>query len=150
MFEFFFQQVYLFSFWKGRFLPSENCVSSLFLCPCHSGRYIPPDRVASSIPFPLARPTTNNILAICQYNNLRPRYTKDKLPEYGYLHRQADAINQLESWFAVCCSNGTQDEEVTLCCAQQVVRTQADCLHIILYTFIMSSYVYLLFFHHVT
>ncbi|XP_060778000.1 extracellular matrix protein 1 [Neoarius graeffei] len=86
------------------------------------GRYIPPDPVASSIPFPLARPTTNNILAICQYNNLRPRYTKDKLPKYGYgnLHRQANAINQLESWFAVCCSNGTQDEEVTLCCAQQV------------------------------
>ncbi|XP_058246178.1 extracellular matrix protein 1 isoform X2 [Hemibagrus wyckioides] len=73
------------------------------------------------IPFPLARPTTGNILAICHYSNLRPRYTKDMLPKsgFGYLYRQASAVNQLESWFSVCCSNGTQDEEMTLCCAQQ-------------------------------
>ncbi|KAK3551223.1 hypothetical protein QTP70_013826 [Hemibagrus guttatus] len=74
-----------------------------------------------SIPFPLARPTMGNILAICHYSNLRPRYTKDMLPKsgFGYLYRQASAVNQLESWFSVCCSNGTQDEEITLCCAQQ-------------------------------
>ncbi|KAI5618155.1 extracellular matrix protein 1 isoform X1 [Silurus asotus] len=76
--------------------------------------------MSPSIPFPLAQPTTDNILAICHYSNLRPRYTKDMLPGgFGYLHRQASAINQLESWFTVCCSNGTQDEEMTQCCAQQ-------------------------------
>ncbi|XP_060726155.1 extracellular matrix protein 1 [Tachysurus vachellii] len=73
------------------------------------------------IPFPLARPTMNNILAICHYSNLRPRYTEGMLPKngFGYLYRQACAVNQLESWFSVCCSNGTQDEEMILCCANQ-------------------------------
>lgn len=67
----------------------------------------------------------NNILAICNYSKLRPRYTKGILPQngFGYLYRQASAVNQLESWFSVCCSNGTQDEEMILCCAKQAVRT---------------------------
>ncbi|KAI5106242.1 extracellular matrix protein 1 isoform X2, partial [Silurus meridionalis] len=84
------------------------------------GPSISPKSMGPSIPFPLAQPTTDNILAICHYSNIRPRYTEDMLPGgFGYLHRQASAINQLESWFTVCCSNGTQDEEMTQCCAQQ-------------------------------
>ncbi|XP_053486197.1 extracellular matrix protein 1 isoform X1 [Ictalurus furcatus] len=85
------------------------------------GPRIKPYSMDPSIPFPLACPTMDNILAICQYSNLRPRYTKDMLPKSGFDHlrRQARAVNQLESWFTLCCSNGTQDEELTLCCAKQ-------------------------------
>lgn len=110
-----------------------NCY--LFLCPCHPGPPIKPYYMDPVIPFPPARPTIGNILAICHYSNYRPRYTADMLPKnvYGYLQRRANAINQLESWFSVCCSNGTQDEEMAVCCAQQAVRKQADCLHIVSY-----------------
>lgn len=85
--------------------------------------------------FPLARPNTDNIFAICHYSNQRPQYTQDMLPKsgFGYVHRRAAAVNRLESWFAVCCGNDSQDAELTLCCAQQAVRTQSDCLHIIPY-----------------
>lgn len=127
---------------KRHFLPSENVSSSLFLCPCHSGPHIKPYSMDPSIPFPLAYPTMDNILAICQYSNLRPRYTKDMLPKSGFDHlrRQARAVNQLESWFTLCCSNGTQDEELTLCCAKQAVRIQADCLHIIPHNSVFNSF----------
>lgn len=103
---------------------SEKLSFSLYFCPYLSG--IKPFSMDQSIPFPLARPNMNNIRAICQYSNLRPRYTKDMLPRngFGYLHRQTDAVNRLESWFTVCCSNYTQDEGMNLCCAQQAVRTQ--------------------------
>ncbi|XP_053092843.1 extracellular matrix protein 1 [Pangasianodon hypophthalmus] len=85
------------------------------------GPCIKPCSMDLSIPFPLARPTIENILAICRYSNLRPRYTEDMLPKsgFGHLYRQASAVNQLESWFTMCCSNDTQDEGLTLCCAQQ-------------------------------
>ncbi|XP_007249888.3 extracellular matrix protein 1 isoform X2 [Astyanax mexicanus] len=73
------------------------------------------------IPFPLARPNTNNIQAICRYSNQRPRYPRETLPSsyFGYLVRRANAINRLESWFSVCCSSGTEDERLLLCCADQ-------------------------------
>ncbi|TSK34834.1 Phosphatidylinositol 4-phosphate 5-kinase type-1 alpha [Bagarius yarrelli] len=85
------------------------------------GPWIKPYSLDPSIPFPPARPTLDNIPAICSYSNFRPRYTKDMLPKdgFGYLHRQANAINKLESWFSVCCSNRTQEDEMSLCCAQQ-------------------------------
>ncbi|XP_053350990.1 extracellular matrix protein 1 [Clarias gariepinus] len=85
------------------------------------GPHIKIDSIAPSIPFPLAYPTKDNIYFICRYSNRRPRYTSDMLPRsgFGYLLRQANAVNQLESWFTVCCSNGTQDDELTLCCARQ-------------------------------
>ncbi|MCJ8728616.1 hypothetical protein PDJAM_G00006380 [Pangasius djambal] len=96
--------------WNGGF--SGHYVSSL-----HSMR--------PAIPFPLARPNTTNILAICQYSNQRPRYNKERLPRSGFgdVHHQASAVNQLESWYTVCCANGTQDDELTLCCAQQAWET---------------------------
>lgn len=89
-----------------------------------------PRSMRSSITFPLAPPTTNNILAICQYSNQRPRYPKETLPKSGYgsEYRQAIAVNQLESWYTICCDNGYQDNEETLCCAQQAVRTPSDIL----------------------
>lgn len=108
------------------------CFLLSVFCVCYSDHQI---SMIPSIPFPLARPTTGNILAICHYSNLRPRYTRDMLPKsgFGHLYRQASAVNQLESWFSVCCSNGTQDEEMTLCCAQQAVSTQDEIFHIIPY-----------------
>lgn len=126
----FFQQVFFLLIGKRCILPSEN----LSLLLCHSGPRIQHSK-RPSITFPLARPTTDNIFAICDYSNCRPRYTKDMLPRngFGYVHRQASAVNRLESWFTVCCSHDTQDEELTLCCAQQAVRTQADCWHMIPY-----------------
>lgn len=100
---------------------------SFSLCPGHSGhpRFNPRSGGSPQIPFPLARPKSNNIQAICRYSKQRPRYPKESLPRsgFGYLHRQANAINQLESWLSVCCRNGNEDEELTLCCAEQAVRT---------------------------
>ncbi|XP_076844578.1 extracellular matrix protein 1 [Brachyhypopomus gauderio] len=74
-----------------------------------------------SIPFPPARPTHSNRQAICRHSSHRPRYPKDTLPSsgYGYLYRQAHAVNQLESWFSECCSGDTEKEEMILCCLQQ-------------------------------
>ncbi|XP_036440869.1 extracellular matrix protein 1 [Colossoma macropomum] len=73
------------------------------------------------IPFPLARPGPNNFQAICRYGNQRPRYPKETLPQngFGYLVRQANAVNQLESWFSVCCSHGIENEELLLCCTEK-------------------------------
>ncbi|KAL6488615.1 hypothetical protein MHYP_G00023560 [Metynnis hypsauchen] len=73
------------------------------------------------IPFPLARPQPNNVQAICRYGNQRPRYPMETLPQngFGYLVRQAKAVNQLESWFSVCCSHGSENEELLLCCTEQ-------------------------------
>lgn len=95
------------------------------LVPGFSNHHIISHRsIKPSITFPLARPTTANIHAICQYSNQRPRYSKNMLPRsgFGYLHRQGSAVNRLESWYTVCCADGTKDDELTLCCAQQAVR----------------------------
>lgn len=91
-----------------------------------------PRSMRPSITFPLAPPTTSNILAICQYSNQRPQYPKETLPTSGFgrEHRQAMSVNQLESWYSVCCANGTQDVKQTLCCAQQAVRTPSVTLKI--------------------
>ncbi|XP_062847538.1 extracellular matrix protein 1 isoform X2 [Trichomycterus rosablanca] len=74
------------------------------------------------VPFPLGRPTLNNIFAICHYSGRRSWYPKEKLPDSGFgsIIRQIKANNKLEYWFPVCCgNNSTQDEELTLCCAEQ-------------------------------
>ncbi|KAK1795154.1 hypothetical protein P4O66_010332 [Electrophorus voltai] len=80
-----------------------------------------PRSMGPHIPFPPAHPTHSNLQAICSHGNHRPRYPKDVLPTsgFGYLYRQAQAINQLESWFTECCSSVTEDKQLTLCCVQQ-------------------------------
>lgn len=72
------------------------------------------------VEFPLARPSSENIQAICLYGNYRPRYPASYFPAngYGVYKRQADAVNTLEAWFDNCCRDN-QTEEVTLCCATQ-------------------------------
>lgn len=70
--------------------------------------------------FPLARPSSENIRAICLYGDRRRRYPESYFPASGYgVHkRQADFVNTLEAWFGNCCREN-QTEEVTLCCATQ-------------------------------
>ncbi|XP_053743541.1 extracellular matrix protein 1-like [Synchiropus splendidus] len=74
------------------------------------------------VQFPLARPTPDNLQAICQHADYRPNYPESYFPAsgFGYLKREADAVNNAESWFRACCKeNQTQNEETTLCCAIQ-------------------------------
>lgn len=81
------------------------------------------------IPFPLGQPTLHNIYNICHYSGQRPRFPTTGFPGSGFGRelRQSHANCKLESWFLVCCGNGTrvedEDEEtLTLCCAEQAVR----------------------------
>ncbi|XP_029594091.1 extracellular matrix protein 1 isoform X1 [Salmo trutta] len=76
-----------------------------------------------SILFPPGRPSPNNLQAICLHSSRRPRYPAYSFPQtgFGYLRRQGDAVNRVESWYSACChGNGTQQvQEVTLCCVTQ-------------------------------
>lgn len=73
-----------------------------------------------SVQFPLARPSSDNIQAICLHRDRRPRYPESYFPAsgYGVYKRQADAVNTLEAWFGTCCRDNQTAEE-TLCCAIQ-------------------------------
>ncbi|XP_073703378.1 extracellular matrix protein 1 [Garra rufa] len=77
-------------------------------------------RMAPEVHFPPAFPTISNLRDICRFHKAPVRYPKDTFPQTGYgsEHRQADAVNQLQSWYGVCCAiNGTEEEQV--CCAEQ-------------------------------
>ncbi|KAL1259136.1 hypothetical protein QQF64_009713 [Cirrhinus molitorella] len=77
-------------------------------------------RMAPNVDFPPAFPTTINLQDICQFSKAPVRYPKDTFPQDGFGRevRQAEAVNQLQSWYAVCCAiDGTQEEQV--CCAEQ-------------------------------
>ncbi|KAM9806841.1 extracellular matrix protein 1-like [Syngnathus typhle] len=74
------------------------------------------------VEFPLGRPTSDNLHAICHNGDLRPRYPNSYFPRsgFGQLRRRASAINNAESWLSSCCAgNQTWGTEVTLCCATQ-------------------------------
>lgn len=74
--------------------------------------------------FPLARPSADNIQAICSHSAHRPRYPEAYFPlnGYGQLKRRATAVNNGEFWFSDCCQqNATWGSEATLCCATQAV-----------------------------
>ncbi|KAI4877313.1 hypothetical protein NFI96_002510 [Prochilodus magdalenae] len=73
------------------------------------------------IQFPLAQPKPDNVQAICRYSDQRPRYPRESFPLSGFSHlvRQADAVNQLESWYSVCCGQAIEDQKLLLCCAEQ-------------------------------
>uniref|UniRef100_A0A3B4ZQR7 Extracellular matrix protein 1 n=1 Tax=Stegastes partitus TaxID=144197 RepID=A0A3B4ZQR7_9TELE len=74
------------------------------------------------VQFPLARPTSNNLQAICLHRDHRPRYPNSYFPAsgFGQLRRRASGVNNAESWFDTCCQgNQTWEREVTLCCATQ-------------------------------
>ncbi len=75
------------------------------------------------VDFPPAFPYTGNLQDICRFSKALVRYPKDTFPQsgFGHVHRQADAVNQLQSWYGVCCGiNGTPEEKI--CCAEQAVR----------------------------
>lgn len=80
-----------------------------------------------SVRFPLARPSPENIQAICRHGDRRPRYPESFFPAsgYGVLKRRADAVNTLEAWFGGCCGDN-RTEEVTLCCATQAWEKSAS------------------------
>ncbi len=77
-------------------------------------------RMVPEVDFPPAFPYTGNLQDICRFSKALVRYPKDTFPQSGF-GRQADAINQLQSWYGVCCGiNGTPEEKI--CCAKQAVR----------------------------
>ncbi|GLD63661.1 extracellular matrix protein 1-like protein [Lates japonicus] len=74
------------------------------------------------VQFPLSRPTSDNLQAICLHGDRRPRYPDSYFPASGFgkQRRKATAVNNAESWFSTCCNgNQTWGREVTLCCATQ-------------------------------
>ncbi|XP_049890550.1 extracellular matrix protein 1-like [Epinephelus moara] len=70
------------------------------------------------VPFPPACPTAQNLAAICNQGQGRPRYPPSFFPNSRVSHfrRRGNAINRLESWYSQCCSG--QSNQI-LCCAQQ-------------------------------
>ncbi|XP_047455257.1 extracellular matrix protein 1-like [Mugil cephalus] len=74
------------------------------------------------VEFPLGRPTSDNLQAICNNGEHRPRYPDSYFPSSGFGKqvRMANAVNHAESWFSTCCQgNQTWEQDVTLCCATQ-------------------------------
>ncbi|KAK7157350.1 hypothetical protein R3I93_008740 [Phoxinus phoxinus] len=84
---------------------------------------LPPRTLGPSGPevyFPPSFPNAGNLKDICQFSKAPVRYPKDMLPSsgFGIEVRQAEAVNQLQSWYSVCCGiNGSQEEKI--CCAEQ-------------------------------
>uniref|UniRef100_UPI0037E8E5C8 extracellular matrix protein 1-like isoform X2 n=1 Tax=Semicossyphus pulcher TaxID=241346 RepID=UPI0037E8E5C8 len=74
------------------------------------------------VQFPLGRPTSDNLQAICLHGDRRPHYPDSYFPAsgFGQQKRRACAVNKAETWFKTCCKgNQTWEREVTLCCATQ-------------------------------
>ncbi|XP_070692212.1 extracellular matrix protein 1 [Pempheris klunzingeri] len=74
------------------------------------------------VQFPVGRPTSDNLQAICLHGDHRPRYPDSYFPDsgFGQQRRRASAVNKAESWFSMCCKgNQTWEREVMLCCATQ-------------------------------
>uniref|UniRef100_A0A8C2Z859 Extracellular matrix protein 1b n=1 Tax=Cyclopterus lumpus TaxID=8103 RepID=A0A8C2Z859_CYCLU len=72
------------------------------------------------VQFPLGRPTSDNLQAICLNGEYRPSYSKSYFPDsgFGQQKRKANTVNKAESWLSTCCKgNQTWGKEVTLCCA---------------------------------
>lgn len=80
-------------------------------------------RMGPEVDFPPAFPNTGNLQDICRFSRASVRYPKDMFPSSGFGNeaRRGEAVNQLQSWYRVCCGiNGTQEEQI--CCAEQAVR----------------------------
>ncbi|KAM7420804.1 hypothetical protein PAMA_015158 [Pampus argenteus] len=96
------------------------------------GSYSYPPMLDYPVQFPLGRPTSDNLQAICLHGDHRPRYPDSYFPRsgFGQLVRRAGAVNKAESWFSTCCKgNQTWEREVTLCCATQAweLSVQSFC-----------------------
>ncbi|XP_075868546.1 extracellular matrix protein 1-like [Nelusetta ayraudi] len=71
------------------------------------------------VQFPLARPSSGKLQAICLHSERRPRYPQSYFPRsgFGQLKRRGSAVNRAETWFTTCCQNNeTWPMELTLCC----------------------------------
>ncbi|XP_050992086.1 extracellular matrix protein 1-like isoform X2 [Labeo rohita] len=76
--------------------------------------------------FPPAKPSLENLNAVCVHGNGRPRYPASCLPSsgYGYIRRAGIAVNRVEAWFSQCCQRGVaQGDQQVLCCAKQAWET---------------------------
>ncbi|KAM4540114.1 extracellular matrix protein 1-like [Odontesthes bonariensis] len=79
-------------------------------------------RKEPNVPFPPAYPILENLAAICTHGEGRPRYPDSFFPasSFSHLRRRGKAINRLESWYSLCCSEEVaQQPNQKLCCAQQ-------------------------------
>ncbi|XP_073341238.1 extracellular matrix protein 1 [Pagrus major] len=88
-----------------------------------------PPALEYPVQFPLARPSSDNLPAICLHGDQRPLYPQSYFPPSGFgsLKRRASAVNNAESWFSSCCQrNETWGREVTLCCATQAWELSVD------------------------
>ncbi|KAF1387926.1 hypothetical protein PFLUV_G00084980 [Perca fluviatilis] len=91
-----------------------------------------PPSLEYPVQFPLGRPTSDNLQAICLHGDHRPRYPNSYFPPSGFGKqvRKASAVNMAESWFSMCCKgNQTWERELTLCCATQAweLSVQSFC-----------------------
>lgn len=76
------------------------------------------------VQFPLARPSSGKLQAICLHSERRPRYPQSYFPRsgFGQLKRRGSAVNRAETWFTTCCQNNeTWPMELTLCCVTKAV-----------------------------
>ncbi|XP_040901179.1 extracellular matrix protein 1-like [Toxotes jaculatrix] len=90
--------------------------------PGFGGRSFGPYVQDYEVQFPLARPTHDNLQAICLHGDRRRTYPDSYFPASGFskLKRMAGAVNMAESRFSTCCEgNQTWGTEATLCCAKQ-------------------------------
>lgn len=115
------------SIFSSRFLEIWKITSCL--CPLGQQGFVPrsygaPFVQSYPVQFPLARPSSSNLQAICVHSDHRPLYPGSYFPSsgFGQQKRRASAVNKAESWFSVCCQgNATWGSETTLCCATQAV-----------------------------
>nr|XP_046256299.1 extracellular matrix protein 1-like isoform X2 [Scatophagus argus] len=91
--------------------------------PSHGSRFFRgPPALEYPVQFPLARPSSDNLQAICLHADHRPRYPDSYFPASGFgkQRRKASAVNNAEWWFSTCCKNNeTWGVEASLCCATQ-------------------------------
>ncbi|KAK7139251.1 hypothetical protein R3I93_016398 [Phoxinus phoxinus] len=76
--------------------------------------------------FPPAKPSLENLNAICLHGNGRPRFPASSISSshYGYFHRAGTAVNRVEVWFSECCQKGvTYGCQQIVCCAKQAWET---------------------------
>ncbi|KAM6909658.1 extracellular matrix protein 1 [Xenentodon cancila] len=88
-----------------------------------------PPIVNYPVQFPLGRPTSDNIQAICLHGDHRPRYPQSYFPPSGFSKqkRMATAVNNAEAWFITCChGNQTWATNTMLCCATQAWELSVD------------------------
>ncbi|XP_056269618.1 extracellular matrix protein 1-like [Pseudoliparis swirei] len=74
------------------------------------------------VPFPPAAPTVDNLDAICNLSQGRPRYPSSFFPNsrFGHFRRRGNAINRLEWWYSLCCSGEVAEQrDPILCCTKQ-------------------------------